>query len=265
MRASHLVLSPILSLLGAGALGCGGGSAKPDAPPPIDAFVCSQSGTINAPQALDFSQGQAQGAVPTTGTTTQLAVTLIVTSTSQPDRGFFILQVNNGGVYSTATGKAGRFEKPPAPGSYPMDSDASFGFAIDFVDGVIHNPTNGTASAPHPSQVALLDMTAGGTVRIDTFTPGAMPGMTSTIGATITNAKFKGFNITNGVLDQAGNGCDITIQNLAFTGLSVKWQTAAFPPIEPPPAQPDRAARPDLAALPIDGAAAVSADFQIAP
>jgi hypothetical protein len=261
MRASHLVLSPILSLLGAGVLGCGGGSAKPDAP--IDAFACAQSGTLNVATALDFSQGgQANGAVSATGTQ-QLTVSVIVTSRSQPDRGFFILQVNNGGVYSTATGKAGRFETPPTPGSYPMDPDMNLGFGMDFVDGVIQ-AGNGTASAPHPTQIALLD-TAGGTVRIDSFTPAAMPGMTSTIGATITNAKFKGYNMLPTGIDPAGNGCDITVQNLAFTGLSVKWQATAFPPIAPPPAQPDLAARPDLAVRPIDGATAVSADFQLVP
>jgi hypothetical protein len=258
MRASHLVLS----LLGAGSLGCGSSASRPDAPPPVDAFVCSQSGTLNAPTPLDFSQGggQAQGAVSANGS--QLQVSIIVTSTSQPDRGLFIIQVNNAGVFSTAAGKAGRFEQPPTPGSYPMDPDMSLGFGIDFVDGVTHNMTNGTASA-HPNQVALLDMTAGGTVRIDTFTPGAMPGMTSTIGATITNAKFKGFNVLpSGALDMAGNGCDITLQNLQFTGLSVKWQTLAFPPIIAPP-QPEVAARPDLAARAIDGAAVRSADFRI--
>jgi hypothetical protein len=259
MRASRLVLSLVTSLLGASALGCGGGSAKPDAPPPVDAFACSQMGTLNLATPLDFSQGQAQGAVPMTGGT-QLQVTIIVTSSSQPDRGFFLLQVNNGGLFSGAAGKAGRFEKPPTPGSYPMDPDASLGFGIDFVDGVVHN-SNGTASA-RPKQVALLD-TAGGTVRIDSFTPAATPDGTSTLGATITNAKFKGFNIVNGAADPAGNGCDITVQNLAFSGLSVKWQAAAFPPIAPPPAQPDLAARPVLAARPIEGAADVSADFRI--
>jgi hypothetical protein len=168
-------------------------------------------------------------------------------------------------VFSTATGKAGRFEKPPTPGSYPMDSDTSFGFGMIFVDGVTHNPTNGTASA-NPTQIALLDTTAGGTVRIDTFMPGAMPGMTSTIGATITNAKFKGFNIVNGAM--VGNGCDITLQNLQFTGLAVTWQTLAFPPIIAPPTQPEGAARPDLAAQAdlaaraTDGAAERSADFR---
>lgn len=256
MRTSHLVISLAISLPGAGVLGCGGGSARPDAPPPVDAFVCSQMGTLNIATPLDFSPGQAQGAVPTGGN--QLHVSIIVTSSSQPDRGFFILQFNNAGLFSGDTGKAGRFEKPPTPGSYPMDPDASLGFGIDFVDGVAHNG-NGTASAS-PKQIALLD-TAGGTVRIDSFTPAATPGGTSTLGATITNAKFKGFNVTNGAADPAGNGCDITVTNLAFTGLSVKWQTAAFPPIAPP--QPEPAARPALAARPIDGAADVSADFRL--
>jgi hypothetical protein len=258
MRASHLVLSLAISLPGAGVLGCGGGSAGPDAPPPVDAFMCAQTGTLNSTMVLDFSQGQAQGAAPMAGA--QLQVLVIVTTSSQRDRGFIIVQSNNAGVFSSAAGKAGRFEKPPTPGSYPMDADTSFGFAIDFVDGVTQN-SNGTASI-NPRQVALLD-TAGGTVRIDSFTPGAMPGMTSTLGATITNAKFKGFNISNGVLDQAGNGCDVTVQNFAFTGLSVKWQTAAFPPIAPPPAQPEPVARPAFAARAVEGAAVVSADFRI--
>lgn len=259
MRASRLVISLVLSLLGAGVLGCGGGSARPDAAPPVDAFACSQMGTLNIATPLDFSQGQAQGAVPASGATQQLEVSIIVTSQSQPDRGFFILQVNNGGLFSGTAGKAGRFEKPPTPGSYPMDPDASLGFGMDFVDGVVHNG-NGTASAT-PKQVALLD-TAGGTVRIDSFTPAATPGGTSTLGATITNAKFKGFNIVNRVLDPAGNGCDITVQNLAFTGLSVQWQAAPFPTIVAPP-QAERAARPDAAARQIDGAADVSADFRL--
>lgn len=254
MRASHLVISLVVSLPGAGVLGCGGGPSKPDA-----AVVCSQSGALNFTTPLDFSQGgQAQGEVPTMGN--QLQVAIIVTSDDAMDRGFFILQANNSGVFSGAAGKAGRFEKPPTPGSYPMDPDASLGFAIDFVDGVTHNG-DGTASA-NPRQVALLD-TAGGTVRIDSFTPAATPGGTSTIGATITNAKFKGFNLVNNVLDQ-GNGCDITLQNLQFTGLSVQWQAAPFPPaVAPPPAQPERAARWDLAARPIEGVAVRTADFRI--
>lgn len=259
MRISHLVFS----LLGAGVLGCGGSSkATPDGPPPIDAFACAQSGTLSAAMPLDFSKGQAQGAVPPNGT--QLTVTVIVSSASMPDRGFVLIQVNNGGLYSGAAGKAGRFETPPAPGSYPMDPDMDLGFGIDFVDGITQNTTNGTAMA-RPTQVALLDPTAGGTVRIDSFTPAAVPGGTSTIGATITNAKFKGFNVlASGNLDMTGNGCDITLQNLQFTGLSVKWQTAAFPAIvAPPPVQPDIAARPDFAARAIEGAAVRSADFRI--
>ena len=262
MRASRLVISLVIPLLGAGVLGCGGSSpSTPDAPPPVDAFACSQSGTQNFTAPLDFSKGggQAPGAVPMNGN--QLEVRVIVINGNQPDRGFFILQANNGGVFTSAAGKAGRFEQPPTPGSYPMDTDASFGFVIDFVDGITNNG-DGTASA-HPNQVALLD-TAGGTVRIDTFTPAAVPGGTSTIGATITNAKFKGFNLVNGAPDPAGNGCDLTVPNLQFTGLSVKWQAAAFPPIvAPPPAQPDLAARLDFAARPIEGAALRSADFRI--
>lgn len=257
MRASHLVISLALSLPGAGVLGCGGGSAKPDAPPPVDAFVCSQLGTLNIAMPLDFSQGgQASGAVRTGGT--QLEVSIIVTSSSQPDRGFFIIQRNGAGVFGSAAGAAGRFEKPPAPGSYPMDADMNLGFGVDFVDGVVHNG-NGTASAS-PRQVALLD-TTGGTVKIDSFTPAATPGGSTTIGATITNAKFKGFNVNNGSVDPAGNGCDITVTNLAFTGLSVKWQATPFPAIAPP--RPEPAARPELAVRPIEGAADVSADFRL--
>jgi hypothetical protein len=262
MRASHLVISRVIPFLSAGVLGCGGGgSARPDAPPPVDAFMCSQSGTLNATSVVDFSQssGQAQGAVPTNGT--QLQVLALIFNN---DTGLIIRQVNNGGVFSAAAGKAGRFEQPPAPGTYPMDTDlnvVTLGFGIDFVNGIAHGAGGTTIN---PTQVALLDATAGGTVRIDSFAPAATPGGTSTIAATITNAKFKGYNVISGsTVDTTGNGCDITLQNLQFTGLSVKWQAAAFPPIAPPPAQPDLAARPDLAAWPLDGAAAVSADFRL--
>jgi hypothetical protein len=254
MRASHLIAA--LPVLAAGVLGCGGGSSNK--PPPVDAFACAQSGTLNSPTPLDFSQGtgQAPGAVPMGGT--QLTVSVIITTTAAGDRGFFMDQVNGGGVFTTAAGKAGRFETPPAPGTYPLDTDNDFGFTIDFVDGVTR--TGSTASA-RPTQVALLDPTAGGTLRIDSFTPAAVPGGTSTIAATITNAKFKGFNvIANGMLDQAGNGCDITLQNFQFTGLSVKWQAAAFPTAIAPPAAP-RAAR--VAPWVVDGATVMSADFGI--
>jgi hypothetical protein len=262
MRASHLVIS----LIGTGVFGCGGGSARPDAPPPIDAFVCSQSGLVNtAATPVDFSQGgkKAQGAVPMNGT--QLTVSIIVTG-SAPDRGFRLLQVNNSGLYSTATGKAGRFEKPPTPGSYPMDPDLNVsamnvGFALDFVDGITLN-SDGSASV-RPQQVALLDMTAGGTVQIDSWTPAAAQSGISTIAATITNAKFKGFNVIgSGTVDTAGNGCDITVQKLQFTGLTVQWQAAAFPAIVTPPPEQPAAVAPTMAPM-LDGATVLSADFRI--
>jgi hypothetical protein len=254
MRVSH----PVLALLAAGVLGCGG-SSKPtqvDAAP----VACAQSGTLNATAPLDFSQGgQAPGAVPPMGT--QLTVSVIVTTTAQADRGFFMDQVNNGGVYTTAAGKAGRFETPPAPGTYPLDTDNNFGFTIDFVDGVTQS---GNTASAKPTQVALLDPAAGGTLKIDSFTP-AVPGGTSTIAATITNAKFKGFNVlANGMLDQTGNGCDITLQKFQFTGLSVKWQTAAFPAaVAPPAAVVPAAIAPPVSAPVIDGVTAMSADFRI--
>lgn len=252
MRATH----PVLALLAAGVLGCGGGSSKP---PPADAVACAQSGTLNATAPVNFSGGQAPGVVPPMGT--QLTVSAIVTTTAQADRGFFMAQVNNGGVYTTAAGKAGRFETPPAPGTYPLDSDnnsSNFGFTIDFVDGVTQS---GNTASARPTQVALLDPTAGGTLRIDSFAPAAVPGGTSVIAATITNAKFQGFNVlASGALDRAGNGCDITLQNFQFTGLSVKWQTAAFPAAVAPAAVAPAAA---IAPWVVDGAAALSADFRL--
>jgi hypothetical protein len=261
MRASHLVLS----LLGAGVLGCGGNSAAQiDAPPPIDAFACAQRGTVNATAPLDFAQGgQAQGTVPPSGT--QLSVSALIFNNAVPTTGLLILQVNNGGVFSAAAGKAGRFEQPPAPGTYPLDTDlnvVTLGFGIDFVNG-INRGAGGTTI--NPTQVALLDATAGGTVRIDSWTPAATPGGTSTIGATFTNAKFKGYNVVSGsTIDTAGNGCDIMIQNLQFTGLSVKWQATAFPPAQPsePPANL-APAQPVFGAQTIDGAAVLSADLRI--
>jgi len=121
-----------------------------------------------------------------------------------------------------------------------------------------HNPTRTSALFPREQKPKSP-------CRHSAMTPmiAAAPGMTSTLGATITNAKFKGFNVTNGAVDPAGNGCDVTVQNLAFTGLSVKWQTAAFPPIAPPPAQAEPAARPVLAAPTTENVAERSADFRI--
>jgi hypothetical protein len=260
MRVSRL----ILALLAAGVLGCGS-SSKPTlldaaAPPPDTAFACAQSGTLTAATPLDFARsgGQAPGVVPAMGT--QLTVSVIVTTTGASDRGFFMVQVNNGGLYSGAAGKAGRFEQPPTPGTYPMDPDMSVGFGIDFVNGIT---ASGNTASANPTQVALLDPAAGGTVKIDSFTPAAAPGGTSVIAATISNAKFKGFNVlANGAPDTVGNGCDITVQNLQFTGLSVKWQTAAFPAaVETPAAVAPLA--PSLAPRPIDGATVMSADFRI--
>jgi hypothetical protein len=261
MRASHLVLS----LLGAGVLGCGGSSAAQiDAPPPIDAFACAQSGTVNLAAPLDFSGGgQAQGTVP--AGRTQLSVSALIFNNAAPSTGLLILQVNNGGVFSAATGKAGRFEQPPAPGTYPLDTDldvVTLGFGIDFVNGITRGAGGTTIN---PTQVALLDATAGGTVRIDSWTPAATPGGTSTIGATFTNAKFKGYNVISGsTIDTTGNGCDVMIQNLQFTGLSVKWQAAAFPAAQPsgPPASL-APAQPVFAAPSADGMAVVSADLRI--
>jgi hypothetical protein len=265
MRASHLITArprPLPVLLAAGVLGCGGGGSKA---PPVDAFACAQSGMLNSPMPLDFSQGggQAPGAVPMGET--QLTISVIVTTTAAGDRGFFMDQVNGGGVFTAAAGKAGRFETPPAPGTYPLDTDTDFGFTIDFVDGVTRS---GNTASAQPTQVALLDPAAGGTLRIDSFTPAAVPGGTSTIAATITNAKFKGFNVlASGMLDQAGNGCDVTLQNFQFTGLGVKWQAGAFPPpppVAPPVAPPVEGARlARVAPWVVVRATAISADFRI--
>src|SRR5581483_640085 len=116
----------------------------------------------------------------------------------------------------------------PATGLYALDTAMSSGFLIEFFDGFGKNPDGSTSFLP--TQVALLDPFAGGSVRIDTWTPAAVPGGTSRIGATFSNARFRGFNLlANGDLDLAGNGCDILLQNLQFKNLSVKWQTAPFP------------------------------------
>ena len=263
MRASP----SILALLAAGLGACGGGG-KPvliDAPPPppIDAFACSQKGMVGSATALDFSKGggAATGAVPAMGTQ-ELTVSAIITNSAAPTNGLIIIQINNAGVYGAGATAAGRFEKPPTPGTYPMDPDQTLGFGIDFVDGVTSNG-DGTASV-RAKQVAVLDTSAGagGTVKIDSFTPLAVPGGTTTIAATITNAKFKGFNVlADGSLDQAGNGCDMTITNLQFINLSVKWQATPFPVSFAPP-QPTP---PDFGPKTIAGAAVVSADLSIAP
>jgi hypothetical protein len=229
MRAFSLFLG--FGSVSAGLMACGGGGSKlidasvPDSPP--DAFVCAQRGTLNIPTPLDFSiGGQVQGAVPTSGPQ-QLTVQVIVTFNGAPTTGFLIRQRNNTGVFAAGTGKAGRFETPPALGTYAMDTSANFGFGIEFVNGITVTGSTGTVMA---TQVQLLDGTAGGTVKIDTWTPAANPGGTTTIGATFTNATFKGFNVNaDGSLDLAGNGCDVTLQNVQFTGMSVKWQAGVFP------------------------------------
>jgi hypothetical protein len=251
---------PFLGLWVCGLAACGGGSSKPmliDAAVPDTAVVCSQKGSVGL-NPLDFSKGagQAQGAVPPNGGT-ELTVSVVVTlgptpTTTTPSFGLLITQVNNAGVFGTA--EAGRFEKPPVPGTYPMDTDMAAGFRIDFVDGVTLNPTGGVNI--NPMQVALLDSTAGGTVKIDSWTPAATPSGTSTIGATFTNAKFKGFNVlSNGNLDQ-GNGCDVMLTSFQFTNLSVKWQPGAFPTSFAPPVP----APPSFGPRTLDGAALIQAD-----
>jgi hypothetical protein len=272
MRASRLAVCLLMCLFGSGAIACSGSNQSaipidappppPDTPanPPPDAGgTCAQRGTLNATTALDFSTaGQVQGGVPANGT--ELTVAVVVTTNTARTMGLIIGQRNNTGVFATATGKAGRFEKPPATGLYAMDTDASFGFGIDFVDGLTVNP-DGTVSI-QPTEIALLDPVAGGSVRIDTWTPAATPGGTSTIGATFSNARFKGFNIlANGSRDPTGNGCDILVQNLQFKNLSVKWQTAPFPANVtarlPPP--------PDFAPRTLDGAAVLRAEIALDP
>lgn len=260
MRASHLVLS----LLGTGVLGCGGNSQPVllDAPPaPLpDAFACAQRGTLNATSVLDFSTGggHATGAVRPGGTA--LTVAAVVTNgplpTTGTGSGLVIIQVNNAGVFGAAATAAGPFEKPPAPGTYPMDTDMNLGFGIDFVDGISANPGGGVNI--NATQVAVLDSTAGGTVKIDSWTPLATPGGTTTIGATFTNAKFKGFNAG----DQTPNGCDITLTNFAFKNLSVQWQATPFPTSFAPPAPAPRNFGPQT----LDGAAVLQVDhLQIDP
>jgi hypothetical protein len=237
MHASGLFLGMLLA--GLVACGGGGGTKLIDAapPPPPDAFACAQKGTLTGTAVLDFAMGggQAEGAAPaatTANPTPQLTVEAVVTTNTAGDLGLLIVQVNNGGVYSPDPGKAGRFETPPAPGTYPMDTDDKVGLVIDFVNGISHN-TNGTVNI-NATQVQLLDDSAGagGTVRIDSWDAPATPGGFTLIGATITNAKFKGFNVlpgTSGQIDQAGNGCDITLTTLTFTNLKVHWQTTPFP------------------------------------
>jgi hypothetical protein len=271
MRASRLAVCLLMCLFGSGVVACSGSDQRaipidappppPDTPsnppppnPPPDAGVtCAQRGTLNATTALDFSTAQVPGRVPANGT--ELMVAVVVTTNPARTMGFVIAQRNNTGVFASATGKAGRFEKPPATGLYAMDTDGSFGFAIDFVDGITVN-ADGSVSI-RPTQIALLDPIAGGSVRIDSWTPAATPGGTSTIGATVSNAKFKGFNVlANGSQDPVGNGCDILVQNLQFKNLSVKWQTAPFPE--------NVTARlplpPDFAPWTLDGAAVLQAE-----
>lgn len=270
MRASRLVVGLVMCWFGSSAIGCSGSSHKvfpvdaapdtPPPPPPADAAVtCVQRGTLNATMALDFSNaGQVSGAVPANGT--ELTVGVVVTTNAARTIGFLIGQRNKSGVYATTSGRAGRFEKPPSTGVYAMDPDPSFGFVIDFVDGITVNP-NGSVSI-HPTQVALLDPVVGGVVRIDTWTTAATPGGTSTIGATVSNASFKGFNILpNGNRDTAGNGCDIVVQNFQFKNLSVKWQAAAFPAVVAAPSPP----QPDLAPWTLDTAAVIPAEIALEP
>lgn len=228
----------VLGLFSAGLMACGGSSnsGSPDARS-IDAggggnTVCAQPASFNITTALDFTNaGQAPGTVAQAGG--QLEVDVLVTTNQAETAGFIMAQVNNAGLFSTATGKAGRFEKPPTLGTYALDADDSFGFGIDFVDGITQNADNTVTIKP--TQVQVLDLAAGGMVKLDLWSPAATPGGTSTISATITNAKFKGFNVlADGSLSQTGNGCDITVQKLQFTNLNVKWQTAAFPAITAP-------------------------------
>jgi hypothetical protein len=227
----------------------------PSKPPPDAGVTCSQQGTLNVTAPLDFKGLMTPGRVP--NGRTQLAVSVVVTFTNAPATGFVIFQSNNLGVF--ATGKAGRFEQPPATGTYAMDTDASAGFGIDFVDGITHN-ADGTLSI-QPKQVAVLDSTLGGTVRIDTWAPAAKVGGTSTIGATVSNARFKGFNaLPNGSLGSA-NGCDIMVQNFQFKNLIAQWQATPFPAR---PTAPLRSpAGFDAAAL--DGAAELQAEIVLDP
>jgi hypothetical protein len=243
MRASHLAGYLFMCMFGCGVIACadsgqspssidappplGTPSAPPSTPPPNTGIVCAQQGTLNGTTVLDFSTlGQVPGRVAVNDT--ELSVAVLVTTDTARTKGFVIAQRNNTGVFSSANGSAGRFERPPATGVFAMDTDTSFGFAIDFVDGITPNPDGSLRI--HPTQVALLDPVAGGSVRIDTWTPAATPGGASTISATISNARFRGYNILpNGNRDPAGNGCDILVQNLQFKNLSVKWQAAPFP------------------------------------
>ena len=223
-------------LFSVGLIACGGGSssstttdaAKISDAPANSGVVCSQQGPINTTTALDFSGGQAQGAAPTGGG--PLEIDVVITTNMAGTVGLLMVQANTGGVYSAAAGKAGRFEKPPAVGTYPLDAEDTFGFGIDFVDGITSN-ADGTVNI-NPKQVQILDATAKGTVTIDAWSAAAVPNGTSTISATIANAKFIGHDVlADGSLSQTGNGCDITIQTLQFKNLSVKWQAAAFPAV----------------------------------
>lgn len=230
----------ILGFVGAsaGIFACGGSSngssadsgsdaGTPDSAAVLDAAtVCAQSGTLNPTAPLDFTTTKLTGTAPTGD---QLTVVVVVTFSSAPTTGFVIIQRNTAGVFAAATGAAGRFETPPVLGSYPMDTDDQLGFGIDFVDGITTN-TDGTVTIK-PTQVQVLDPTAGGTVKLDRWTAKATPGGTTTIGATITNATFRGFNTDTSGNIVAANGCDVTIQNLQFTNMTVTWQTAAFPAV----------------------------------
>jgi len=70
--------------------------------------------------------------------------------------------------------------------------------------------------------------------------------------------------VTGNTLDPAGNGCDITIQKIQFIGLTVSWQTTAFPTAAPAGQPANLApARPSFQTQTIEDAAAVSADFRI--
>ena len=223
MRVSRLAVCLLMCLFGSGVIACSGSDQRtipidappppPDTPsnPPPDAGVtCAQQGTLNATTALDFSTaGQVQGGVPANGT--ELTVAVIVTTNAARTMGFIIGQRNNTGVFATATGKAGRLEKPPATGLYAMDTDASFGFGIDFVDGITVNPDSTTTSTAESSAATTRAPT--------TRTAPSSPATGRAAGARTSVCRFSAF-----LRSEAKSFCQAQIESeVVGTGQEVDW------------------------------------------
>jgi hypothetical protein len=243
MRALNSVVGS-LSLIGL--IACGGGShpqiidvpIPPDAP--IDAFACEFMANANIDTTgkdIDFSTPPPLilTAAASMDTPPVLQFSVVITFSMHPGAGILMEFVDKNGVFQTTAGAgiAGNFAKPPAAGTYPMDSTA--GGRLFILNGITDNG-DGTVKI-QPTQEYILSNNPTAQFVLTTWSSAASVGtVTANITGAYTGAMFEGHNLDSMGMDLGDNLCKMSVARLGWLKMGVKWPTVGPLPIVAPSA-----------------------------